>query len=92
MGVILFDGIAPQDEIVGSLICFGIPLLVGMPVMLLAAGYMYCRVLMRTKIEEASARVLQAHPEFAQTKEDFRAFARKVMQELGWESVSFTYR
>jgi hypothetical protein len=90
MGVILFDGIAPQDEILGWLICFGIPL-VGTSLMVVAAGFTYSRYLLRKKIEAASARVLEAHPELAQCTEDFRVFARKVLRELGWDRVSFTF-
>jgi hypothetical protein len=89
MMLVMFE-LAPADEIIALLVSIGIPL-VGTSFMFVAMGFIYYRYVVRTKIEAASARVLQAHPELAQSTEDFRVFARKVMCELGWDHVSFTF-
>jgi hypothetical protein len=78
------------NETVELLISTGI-VLVGAVLAIAAAVYVCIRYVERKKIEAASIRVLQEYPEFAQTKEDFRVFARKVLGELGWNSVSFTF-
>jgi hypothetical protein len=84
------DYLLAQEEMTMAFALIGVAL--GINILLLwAVGYAYGRHRERQKIEAASARVLQSHPEFAQTNEDFRAFARKVCADLGWDSVSFTY-
>lgn len=90
MFLVMLDDIVPQDEIIVLLVSIGIPL-VGTSLIFFALAFAFFRHVVRTKIEAASARVLEAHPELAQSTEDFRVFARKVMCELGWDSVSFTF-
>lgn len=90
MGVIMFDGIVGDPEIAGWIFCFGIPS-IGTALTLTAVSIAWYRRYVRGCIDAASERVLQEYPQFIQTREDFRAFARKVLRELGWDSVSFPF-
>jgi hypothetical protein len=51
----------------------------------------FCCYENQRKMRAASERVLEEHPELAQSTEDYRVYARKVMHELGWDSISFTF-
>ena len=90
MGANMCDVIAAPEKVTDLLICAGV-VFPGALAMLLAAACGCYRVIVQKKVEAASARVLQEYPEFSQTREDFRAFARKVARELGWDSVTFTF-
>ena len=90
MDVIVLDDIVAQSDIIALLIGLGIPL-VGASIVVLGVGYAYSRYFVQKQIEAAEARVLREYPEFTQTKEDFRVFARKVSRELGWNEVTFSF-
>jgi hypothetical protein len=90
MGIIMFDVITAEPEFVGWMICFGMPS-IGIALTLMAVSFACYRCYVRSCIDAASERVLREYPEFIQTREDFRVFARKVLRELGWDSVTFTF-
>lgn len=90
MGIMMFDGIAGDPEFVGWMFCLAIPS-IGSALTVTAVCVAFYRRYVRNCVEVASERVLHQYPEFIQTREDFRAFARKVLRELGWDSVSFPF-